>query len=105
MASARSASSAFEPTASPPSSSASACAFAPSTSATSTGSPIPRASAEAMLPAPIRPSFTPRDSSRAALRLVEEALLDQPSALLRRDLDVARRQQEHLVGDALHAAV
>ena len=39
------------------------------------------------------------------LRLVEEALLDQPRALLGRDLDVARREQEHLVGDPLHAAV
>src|SRR5918994_3904828 len=37
--------------------------------------------------------------------LVEEALLDQPRALLRRDLDVARREQEDLVGDPLHAAV
>ena len=37
--------------------------------------------------------------------LVEEALLDQPRALLGRDLDVARREQEDLVGDPLHAAV
>ena len=37
--------------------------------------------------------------------LVEEALLDQPRALLGRDLDVARREHEDLVGDALHAAV
>src|SRR5262245_16443842 len=32
------------------------------------------------------------------LRLVEEALLDQPRALLGRHLDVARREQEDLVG-------
>src|SRR4051794_24053188 len=40
-----------------------------------------------------------------SLRLVEEALLDQRRALLRRDLDVARREQEDLVGDLLHPAV
>src|SRR5207247_9738427 len=39
------------------------------------------------------------------LRLVEEALLDQPRALLGGDLDVARREKEDLVGDALHPAV
>src|SRR6266536_3806011 len=40
------------------------------------------------------------------LRLVEEAAaLEQLRALLGGDLDVARRQQEDLVGDALHAAV
>src|SRR5687767_16036822 len=40
------------------------------------------------------------------LRLVEEAAaLEQAGPLLRRDLDVLRRQQEHLVGDALHPAV
>src|SRR2546421_12934637 len=38
------------------------------------------------------------------LRLVEEAAaLEQAGALLRRDLDVSRREQEHLVRDALHA--
>src|SRR3954453_21772293 len=38
--------------------------------------------------------------------LVEEAAaLQQCGALLRRDLDVARGEQEDLVGDALHAAV
>ena len=40
------------------------------------------------------------------LGLVEEAAaLEEPGALLGRDLDVARRQQEDLVGDPLHAAV
>src|SRR5215204_212649 len=40
------------------------------------------------------------------LGLVEEAAaLEQPRALLGGDLDVPRREQEHLVGDALHAAV
>ena len=40
------------------------------------------------------------------LSLVEEAAaLEQPGALLGGDLDVARGQQEDLVGDALHAAV
>src|SRR5215208_1159217 len=95
--SARCASSAFEATTSPPSSSASAWALAESTSATSTGSPMPRASADAMLPAPIRPIFiAPRLYRRAAdaiLRLVEEALLDQPRALLGRHLDVAWREE------------
>src|SRR3954454_22864491 len=42
---------------------------------------------------------------RPSLGLVEEALLDQPGALFRAHLDVARREQEHLVGDPLHAAV
>ena len=37
--------------------------------------------------------------------LVEEALLDELRALLRRDLDVARREHEDAVRDALHAAV
>src|SRR6185436_10891172 len=45
------------------------------------------------------------DVNRRSLRLVEEALLDQPRALLRRYLDVARSEKEDLVGDALHAAV
>src|SRR3954454_2435601 len=40
------------------------------------------------------------------LRLVEEAAaFQQGGSLLRRDLDVARREQEDLVGDPLHAAV
>src|ERR687884_66898 len=40
------------------------------------------------------------------LGLVEEAAaLEEPGALLRGDLDVPRRQQEDLVGYALHAAV
>src|SRR5579884_1392947 len=40
------------------------------------------------------------------LGLVEEAAaLEEARALLGGDLDVPRRQQEHLVGDALHAAV
>src|SRR5438105_13201557 len=48
-----------------------------------------------------------RAASRAtALRLVEEAAaLQQAGALFRGDLDVARRQQENLVGYALHATV
>src|SRR6266540_7056873 len=38
--------------------------------------------------------------------LVEEAAaLEEPRPLLGRDLDVSRREQEHLVGDALHPAV
>ena len=37
--------------------------------------------------------------------LIEEALLDQPRALLGGDLDVLRGQQEDLVGDPLHPAV
>src|SRR2546430_12560720 len=42
----------------------------------------------------------------AFLRLVEEpAALQHPGPLLRRDLDVLRREQEDLVGHALHAAV
>ena len=53
--SARSATSALEPTASPPVSRASATAFSSTTSDTTTGTPSPRASAEAILPAPIRP--------------------------------------------------
>jgi len=40
-----------------------------------------------------------------SLRLVEEPLLDQLRALFGGDLDVARREHEHAVGDALHAAV
>src|SRR5689334_9951498 len=105
--SARSATSPFDSNASPPSSAASARAFSGTTSATSTGSPNPRASAEAMFPAPIRPiCIAPKDTcGPSGLRLVEEALLDQARALLRGHLDVARREEENLVGDALHAAV
>src|SRR3954452_22253895 len=101
----RCASSAFDGTASPPTSAASACARGKSTSAHSTGWRHPSARPRAMAPAPMRPIFTPSDCSRVALRLVEEALLDQLRPLLGGDLDVARRQHEHLVGDALHAAV
>src|SRR5712671_523981 len=43
---------------------------------------------------------------RVLLRLVEEAAaLEQLSALLGAHLDVSRSEEEHLVGDALHAAV
>src|SRR3954469_7586037 len=101
----RCASSAFEGTASPPPAAASACARGKSTSAHSTGWRHPSARPRAMAPAPMRPIFTPSDCSRVALGLVEEALLDQLRALLGGDLDVARRQHEHLVRDALHAAV
>src|SRR5690242_1034302 len=105
--SARSATSPFDSSASPPSSDASACAFSGTTSATSTGSPNPRARAEAMFPAPIRPiCIAAKDTSGpGGLRLVEEALLDQARPLLRGYLHVAGREEEHLVGDALHAAV
>src|SRR3954452_17818697 len=58
----------------------------------------------------IDPGPTPMDAGSAFpwffLRLVEEAAaLEQARPLLGRDLDVPRRQQEDLVGDALHAAV
>src|SRR5919201_4347366 len=44
--------------------------------------------------------------SERFLGLVEEAaVLEQAGPLLGRDFDVPRRQQEDLVGDALHAAV
>src|SRR4051794_626921 len=108
-ASQRSATYAFDPGASPPSSPASACARPWSTSATHTGSRQPRASALAMLPAPMSPTFIAGQAygraRRRRLGLVEEALLDQPRAFLGADLDVARREQEHLVGDPLHATV
>ena len=39
------------------------------------------------------------------LGLVEEAFVEQPRLLLGGHLDVARRQQEDLLGDPLHAAV
>src|SRR5919109_5605176 len=70
-----------------------------------TGSPQPRASARAMLPAPMKPTCMAAKATRPGSGLVEEALLDQASALLGGHLDVTRREQEHLVGDPLHAAV
>src|SRR2546421_237456 len=39
------------------------------------------------------------------LRLVEEAPLEHPRPVLSRELDVARREEEDLVGDPLHPAV
>src|SRR5207248_10322810 len=74
---------------------------------TTTGSPSPRASALAMFPAPISPIRMAGQAygARWPLRLVEEALLDQTRPLLGGDLDVARREKEDLVGDALHSAV
>src|SRR5688572_20219680 len=98
-----SASSALEAATVPPTASASAPALSASMSATTTCSFQPRASAPAMFPAPMSPIFTAGAYLR--LRLVEEALLDQPRAFFRRDLDVARREKEDLVGDALHSAV
>src|SRR5256885_10193709 len=95
----RSASSRLEATASPPSSSASAAARPEPWSVHSTGSPHPRASADAMLPDPMKPTCM----GPVSLRLVEEALLDQAGALLCRDLDVARGGQEDLVADPLHS--
>src|SRR3954468_13991769 len=100
MTSARSATAALPASASPPSSATSAAARPEPPSVASTGSPHPRASARAMLPAPISPMVKAQASG-----LVEEALFDQPGALLRGDLDVARREHEHLVGDPLHATV
>src|SRR5512133_875305 len=96
--SARWATSAADANASPPTSSVSASARSATTSVHSTGRPQPRASPRAMLPAPMRPSTT-------GSALVEEALFDELRAFLRRDLDVARREHEDLVGDPLHAAV
>src|SRR6266702_1043770 len=51
---------------------------------------------------PMRPG-SPRTG--VLLRLVEEAALEHPGAILRRQLDVARREEEDLVGDALHPAL
>src|SRR5215203_6512890 len=102
----RSATSAFEPTASPPVARASASALSETTSETTTGTLSPRASAEAMFPAPISPTLIGAEAyGRAALGLVEKALLDQTGPLFRRDLDVPGREEEDLVGDPLHAAV
>src|SRR3954447_5562109 len=91
----------------PPSSSARAAARPEPWSAASTGSPQPRAIARAMFPAPISPIRTvgTLGPPAAGLALVEEALLDELGALLGRHLHVARREEEHLVGDPLHAAV
>src|SRR5215471_19187334 len=44
-------------------------------------------------------------SGRLLLCLVEEAPLEHPRAVLGGQLDVARREQEDLVGDPLHPAV
>src|SRR5919106_4630701 len=63
------------------------------------------ASTASVAGAPMAPGFStmPRCPT---LRLVEEAAsLEHPRAFLGGDLDVLRRQQEDLVGDALHAAV
>src|SRR5688572_19090367 len=105
--SATSASSRFESTARPRVSSASRFARSMSTSLrTSWSGPVsaadhPRARAADMLPAPTRPTITARGPST----LVEEALFEQARPLLCRHLDVARREEEDLVGNALHAAV
>src|SRR6476659_7229860 len=96
----------------PPSSSASAAARPEPASENSitSGPPSPaahpRAIAAAMFPAPANPTFIAGKRSRQGVSgLVEEALLDQASLLLGRYLHVARRQQEGLVGDLLHAAL
>src|SRR5437763_312916 len=48
----------------------------------------------------------PSGKRRVFLRLIEEAAaLQERRSLLRGDLDVARGEQEDLVGDSLHAAV
>src|SRR6266540_2110382 len=104
----RSATAALSGRASPPISSARACARAASMSETSTGSPQPRASARAMFPAPMSPTSIAREATseaRGVSGLVEEALFDEAGPLLRADLDVARGEEEHLVGDPLHPAV
>src|SRR3954454_22361083 len=91
---------------SPPTASTSPSALPGTMSVAKTGSPTPRASADAMFPAPMKPSFMGMKLSGAdELRLVEEALFDQPGALLGGDLHVARREQEDLVGDSLHATL
>src|SRR5262249_4875250 len=106
----------FESTASPPSSFASARARPDPESEHSTASPHPRTSAPAILPAPMLPTRIVRTvtggkgrgggfDARGTLALIKEALLDEPGPLFGRNLDVVRGQQEHLVGDPLHAAV
>src|SRR6185312_14805415 len=62
----------------------------------------PRASALAMLPAPMSPTIT---VGPLPLALVEEALLQQARAFLGGDLDVPWGEQEDLFRDPLHAAV
>src|SRR6266550_3921738 len=53
-----------------------------------------------------RTTRPPSAPGQVLLRLVEEpAPLEQLSALLGAHLHVSRSEQEHLVGDALHAAV
>src|SRR5580765_4931227 len=48
---------------------------------------------------------SPRTGVLLALGLVEEAALEHPGAILGRQLDVARREEEDLVGDPLHPAL
>src|SRR5205085_5825234 len=56
--------------------------------------------------APMSPDSALGPEFLALLRLVEEAAaLEEARSLLGGDLDVARREEEDLVGDALHAAV
>src|SRR3954471_11559237 len=56
--------------------------------------------------APMSPDSAPPVEFLALLRLVEEAAaLEEARSLLGGDLDVARREEEDLVGNALHAAV
>src|SRR5712692_7944333 len=56
--------------------------------------------------APIRIVFAPDGAAPTFLGLVKEPSAFEPAgALLCAHFHVSRRQQEHLVGDALHAAV
>src|SRR6478609_8740890 len=64
---------------------------------------VPTASRRTML-ATFGPSLRSPTLLRSGL-VVEPAALEQLRALLRADLDVSRREQEHLVGHPLHAAV
>src|SRR5690242_427130 len=109
--SASSARSRLEPAGRPATSSASTRARSWSTSLhTIRSGPVeaaaqPRARAPAMFPAPMSPTITVRAGPAAVSTLVEEALFEEPCAFLGGHLDVARREQEYLVGDPLHAAI
>src|SRR3954469_2765473 len=52
-----------------------------------------------------KPTCPEDGTDKRRLGLIEEAALDEACPLFRRDLNVSRRQQEHLVGHALHAPV
>src|SRR5450759_4962662 len=80
-------------------------ASATSSAAVAAAPPVAAASSRALAASTSKKMRDGGPGRAGELELIEEALLNEARPLLGRDLDVARREQEDLVADPLHAPV